>query len=124
MNCYLGFMKRWLVRIYCVRTEYCDKESWRLLHDNARAHRSTLIADFLTKNGILTINNHSSYSPYLAPFDSYLFGKLHLAMKGKRYTNIEDIQRLTTAILNIITSDEIKMSSNLLLDRAKQCIES
>ena len=58
------------------RPEYREKGSWRLLHDNAPAHRSTLIADFLTKNGILTIN-HSPYSPYLASYDLYLFPKLH-----------------------------------------------
>ena len=57
---------------------------------------------FFTKNGILNIN-HSLYSPYLAACDFYLFGKLQLAMKGKSYADIEDIQRLPTTILNIIS---------------------
>ena len=41
--------------------------------------------------------------------DLYLFGKLHLVMKGKRYAVIEDIQKSTTAILNIISTDGIKI---------------
>ena len=39
---------------------------------------------------IVTIN-HSSYSPDMAPCDFYLFGKLHLAMKGKRYADVDAI---------------------------------
>lgn len=73
-------MRRLQSRIRRVRPEYRERESWRLLHDNAPTHRSTLITDFLTKNGILTIN-HSPYSPDLAPCDFFLFGKLHLLMK-------------------------------------------
>ena len=70
----------------CIVAEYREKESCCLLHDNAPAHRSTLITDFFTKNVILTIN-HSPYSPYLAPYNFHLFGKLYLVMKGKRYVD-------------------------------------
>ena len=73
---YHDVMKRLLAHIRRVRLEYRKKGSWCLLHDNAPAHRSTLITDFFTKNGILTIN-HSPYLPYLAPCDFYSFGKLH-----------------------------------------------
>ena len=82
-----------------------------------------LITDFSTKNSILTVH-HSPYSPNLAPCDFYSFGKLHLVMKGKRYVVIEDIQRSTNAILNIIFTCKIKMSFDSLLDCAKRCIES
>ena len=50
---------------------------------NAPSHRSTLVADYLTKNHILT--------PDMAPCDFYLFGKMHLPMKGKRYADVEAI---------------------------------
>ena len=79
---YLGVMKRLLARILRVWAEYREKRSWRLLHDNATAHRSPIIIDHLTTSRILTIN-HSPYSPDLAPCDFYLFGMLNLAMKGK-----------------------------------------
>ena len=78
---------------------------------------------FLTKNSILTIN-HFLCSLDLTPGNFYLFGKLHLAMKVKRHAGIEDIQRLTTVILNIISPDGLKMSFDSPLDRAKRCTQS
>ena len=52
---------------------------------------------------------------YYVPCDFYLFDKLHLSIKGKRYADIEDIKWSTTAILNIISTDEIRISFNSLL---------
>ena len=78
---YLGVLKRLLHRIRRIQPEYCEGGSWRLLHDNAPSHRSTLVTDFFTRNRISPIK-HSPYSPDMAPCDFYLFGKLHLAMKG------------------------------------------
>lgn len=116
---YLSVLKRLVHRIRRIRPEY----HWRLLHDNAPSHRSTLVTDFLTKNHILTVN-HSPYSPDLAPCDFYLFGKMHLPMKGKRYADVAAIQKDCTDILKAITADELKHSFDMLLDRAKRCIES
>ena len=45
-------------------------------------------------------------------------------MNGKLYGDIEDIQKSTTAILNIISTDGIEMSFNSLLNRANRYIES
>ena len=44
--------------------------------------------------------NRNFYSPDMAPCDFYLFGKLHLAMKRKRYVDVDAIQKASTAILN------------------------
>lgn len=120
---YLGVMKRLLARIRRVRPEYREPGSWRFLHDNAPSHRSNLVTDFLTRNHILTVN-HSPYSPDLAPCDFFLFGKLHLAMKGKRYADVATIQKATTDILKSIHVPELKHSFELLLDRANRCIEA
>ena len=43
-------------------------------------------------------------------------------MKRKRYADIEDTERVTTVILNIISNDEIKIYFNSLLDREMRCI--
>ena len=93
-----------------------------MLHDNAPSHRSKLTTDYLTKNRIVTIN-HSPYSPDMAPCDFYLFGKLHLGMKGKRYADVDAIQKASTAILNAIPKDDLKKSLDNLLDRANCCIQ-
>lgn len=39
---------------------------------------------------ILTIN-YSHYSPNFTPYDFYLFEKMHLQLKGKRYGDVEVI---------------------------------
>ena len=67
--------------------------------------------------------NHSPYSPDMATCDFCLFGKLHLAMKGKRYANVDAIQKASTAILNAVPKDDLKKSCDKLLDRANRCIQ-
>ena len=67
--------------------------------------------------------NNSLYSPDMAPCGFCLFGKLHLAMKGKRYADVDAIQKSSTAILNAIPKDDLKKSFDNLLDRANRCIQ-
>ena len=120
---YLGVLKSLLHRIRRIQPEYREGGSWSLLHGNAPSHRSTLVTDFLTRNRILTIN-HSPYSPDMAPCDFYLFGKLHLSMKGKRFASVEAIQKACTDILKDIPVNDLEHSFEKLLYRAKQCIEA
>ena len=57
-------------------------------------------AHFKTSRDIIkeAKRNRNFYSPDMAPCDFYLFGKLHLAMKGKRYDDVDAIQKASTAI--------------------------
>ena len=64
-------------------------------------------------------NNRNFYSPDMASCDFYLIGKLHLAMKGKRYANVDAIQMASTAILKKV----LKKSFDNLLDGANRCIQ-
>ena len=66
--------------------------------------------------------NRNFYSPEMAPCDFYLFGKLHLAMKGKN-ADVDAIQKASTAILNAIPKDDLKKSFDNLLDRANRYIQ-
>ena len=52
----------------------------------------------------------------MAPCDFYLFAKLRLAMKGKRYVDVDAIQKASTAILNAIPKDDLKKSFDNILD--------
>jgi hypothetical protein len=78
-----------------------EKQHWFLLHDNAPAHRSVLVKDFLAKNNVKTLQ-HTPYSLNLAPADFYLFPQLKSASKGWQFcgaTNIiknvmEELKRL------------------------------
>ena len=59
----------------------------------------------------------------MASYDFYLFGKLHLAKKGKRYADVNAIQKASTAIFYAIPKDDLKTSFDNLLDRANRCFQ-
>ena len=53
-----------------------------MLHlDNALAHRSSVVSDFLEKHGTVTVQQ-PPYSPDLAPGDYFLFPKLKMRLKA------------------------------------------
>jgi transposase len=62
-----------------------------LLHDNAPAHRSLLVWDFLAKNNVTTLE-HPPSCPELAAADFYLFPQLKSALKGQHYRDATDIK--------------------------------
>jgi len=66
--------------------------SWVLHHDNAPAHRSSLVSDFLEKHGTITVPQ-LPYSSDLAPADYFLFPKLKMRLKGRRFQVIEEIKK-------------------------------
>jgi len=54
-----------------------NQQFFSLLHDNAPAHQSVLVKDFVAKNNVIT-QEHLPYSPDLAAADFYLFPRLKL----------------------------------------------
>ncbi|UYV78520.1 hypothetical protein LAZ67_16001878 [Cordylochernes scorpioides] len=66
-------------------------KNWLLHHDNAPAHTSLLVRDFLAKNNTLMMPQ-PPYSPDLAPCDFFLFPKLKRPMKGRRYATLDEIK--------------------------------
>ncbi|UYV68008.1 hypothetical protein LAZ67_5002776 [Cordylochernes scorpioides] len=66
-------------------------KNWLLHHDNAPAHTSLLVRDFLAKNNTLMMPQ-PPYSPDLDPCDFFLFPKLKRPMKGRRYATLDEIK--------------------------------
>jgi histone-lysine N-methyltransferase SETMAR len=80
-----------------VRRKRCEKwrnNSW-FLCDNASAHRSVLVNDFLAKNNVTTLE-HPPYSPDLAPADLYLFHRLKSTLTGRRFCDVTGIMKNAT----------------------------
>jgi transposase len=78
-----------------MRTEGNAPKKWRtnslsLIHDNAPAHQSVFVKDFLAKNNVTTLE-HSKNSPDLVPADFYIFPNLKLALKGRSFYDAVDI---------------------------------
>ncbi|XP_014481722.1 PREDICTED: histone-lysine N-methyltransferase SETMAR-like, partial [Dinoponera quadriceps] len=93
---YVGVLKRLKCRVQCVRPDIA--KDWKLHHDNALAHSSFLVTNYLTKAGVPTIPQ-PPYSPDVVPPDFFLFSHLKGPMKGKHFGTIEGIQASCTAAL-------------------------
>jgi hypothetical protein len=72
-------------------------ELWRdcslILQEKAPAHFSLLVSQFLAGKGISAMF-HPPYSPDLTLADFWLFPKLKTVLKGKRLSEVEDINHL------------------------------
>ena len=84
-------MRQWREVICLKRTELWKNQSWILHQDNASAHTSMFVHEFLAKNKIITML-HPPYTPVLATTDFFLFPKLKTPMKGNRFATNEEIK--------------------------------
>ncbi len=92
---YEGVMRRLIRRIHSVRPTLIESGNWFLLHDNALVHTLLRIRLFLSKNKVVSLD-HPQYSPDLTVADYFLFSKLEITRKGKRFQSIPSIQREVT----------------------------
>jgi histone-lysine N-methyltransferase SETMAR len=119
---YLGVMERLLKRIRLVRPEFHNSKEWFLLHDNALAHTASVVVRFLARKQV-TVLQHPSCSPDLAPADFFLFPKLKSQLKGKRFQDISTIKANMTEQIRSIPKDSFKKSFQSLYVRCKSRID-
>jgi len=65
------------------------------------------VPQFLAKNN-MTVIPHPPYSPDLAPCEFFLFPKLKLRMKGRRFDTTEEIQEESQRVLHTIPKREFQ----------------
>ena len=94
----MEFRKRFLGK----RPALFKSGQWHFHQDNAPVHNSILVTDYLTKMGIKTVP-HPPYSPYLAPYDFWLFPKL----RGCRYEIIEEMKEAVTKVIDTLTPEVV-----------------
>ena len=85
---------------------------WHFHQDNAPAHNSILVTDYLTKMGIKTVP-HPPYSLDLAPCDFWLFRKL----RGCRYETIEEMKESVTKVIDTLTRQDFHGDFQKLLEQ-------
>ena len=73
------------------RPEKWSTISWFLFHDNAPAHHSVVVKDFLAMNNVTTLE-HPPHSPDLDPAHFYMFPRLKSALNGRRFSHATDIK--------------------------------
>ncbi|GFW08618.1 histone-lysine N-methyltransferase SETMAR [Trichonephila clavipes] len=73
------------------------------------------------KKGVVQ-SEHPPYLPNLNPPGFFLFLRLKLALKGKRFDDIPDIQRNVTRLLNSIPKEDFWQSFQDMFSRSQLCI--
>jgi histone-lysine N-methyltransferase SETMAR len=68
---YKKVIKRPIGRVHRVRPEFQESGSWYLLQDNAPAHSSGVVSEFLAKRRIPVLP-HPPYSPDLSPAQFFI----------------------------------------------------
>ena len=98
---YCDVLRRLRENVRCKRPQKWQNQKLIIHHNNPSAHRSFKVSQFLAKNS-MTVVPHPPYSPDLAPCDFFLFPKLKLRMKGRRFDTIEEIQEESQRVLDTI----------------------
>jgi len=88
---YLNVLKRLREAVQRKRPEAWTNNTWMLHHDNAPAHASLFICEFLTKHE-MTVVLQPPYFPDLVPADFLLFLKLKSSLKCRRFQMVEEIE--------------------------------
>ncbi|PNF20723.1 hypothetical protein B7P43_G17374 [Cryptotermes secundus] len=76
----------------------------RLLQNEQKQHR---LEEFLAKNKMAVVP-HPQYLPDLAPCDFFLFPKMKIKLKGRRFDTVEKIQAETQTVLNTLTKKDFQ----------------
>jgi len=87
---YIDILRRLRDAIRRKRPEKWRTNSWFRHHDNAPAHRSVLVQDFLAESNVTT-PDHPPFSPDLATAGFYLFRGMKSTLNGRRFCDDDDI---------------------------------
>jgi hypothetical protein len=120
---YLEVMRRLCNAIRRKRPDLWVENSWILHHDNAPAHTSMLIRNYLAKHST-NMAPQAPYSPDMAPCDFFLFPKLKLPLRGKRFETLEAVKENATKELKAIPISAYEKCFKDWLKRWHMCIAS
>ncbi|UYV78687.1 hypothetical protein LAZ67_16002391, partial [Cordylochernes scorpioides] len=120
---YLQVMRNLREAIRQKRPDLWKNKNRLLHHDNAPAHTSLLVRDFLAKNNTLMMPQ-PPYSPDLAPCGIFLFPKLKRPMKGRRYATLDEIRTASKEELKKIFKNDFLKCFKDWKNRWHKCIIS
>ena len=96
-------------------------QNWVLHHDNAPAHCSLKVSEFLKKHKT-SVLPQPPYSPDLAPCDFFLFDRLKKPLRGKHFATEAEIETNGRAVLNTIQKDEFSRCFQDWKQRWQRCV--
>jgi hypothetical protein len=92
-----------------------------LHHNNAPYHTSVLTQQFLAKYKMAVIP-HPPQSPDLAPCEFFLFSKIKLKLKGRRFDTIQEIQAESQRVLDTVTEKGFQKAFQKWRRRWDRCL--
>jgi [histone H3]-lysine36 N-dimethyltransferase SETMAR len=120
---YVSVLRRLRDAVRRKRPDLWRNDDWQIHHDNAPAHASRLVQNFLAKHRISQVPQ-PPYSPDLAPCDFWLFQKLKTPLKGRRFQSVDEIKKNTTKQLMAISKNEFSECFQKWQERWNKCIQS
>jgi len=118
---YCSVLSRLREDIRRTRPELWCAGNWLLHDDNAPSHRALVTREFLAHNSIITLLQ-PPYSPDLAPCDFFLFPKMKLQLKGRRFDTAEKIQRESQNVLGRLREQDFKHTFQQWQQRWDRCV--
>ena len=120
---YLQILRRLLDTINSKRPEKWSSRDWQIHHDNAPAHSSQLVQNFVAKHEIPHVQQ-PPYSANIAQCDFSSFPEIKIHLKGRRFDDAETIKRNTTQQLQSISKTDFHKCFEQRKSRWNRCIKS
>ena len=118
---YVEVLREFRKRFRWKRPALFKSGQWHFQLDNAPAHNSSLITDYLSKMGINTVPQ-PPYSPDLAPCNFCLFPKLKEKLRGCCYETIGEMKEAVTKVIDMLTQEDFHGAFQKLLEWYNKCI--
>ena len=112
-----------LVDFYQKRRPRTGVRGIKLLHDNAPAHKSATVQEYLKESG-LDVLDHPPYSPDLSPCDFWLFPRLKEMLAGHRFESRCGIGSAVYQCLQHIPKQDYRAAFQRWVDWCKMCGEA
>ncbi|MCU7801502.1 MAG: transposase [gamma proteobacterium symbiont of Lucinoma myriamae] len=92
-----------------------------LLHDNAAAHKSQVVQQFLEEEKVVQLP-HPPYSPDLSPCDFFLFPRLKKMLSGRGYTTKSSLGSAIFQFLQSIPVADYAAAFRQWISRLEKCV--
>ena len=107
-----------LVDFYQKRRPRTGVRGIKLLHDNAPAHKSATVQEYLKESGLVVLD-HPLHSPKLSPCDFWLFPRLKEMLTGHRFESRCGIGSAVYQCLQHIPKEDCRAAFWKWVDRCK-----
>jgi len=111
--------------IRCKRPDKWNKNNWFLHHDNAPAHTSLVVRQFLTSKKHYSDSPHPNpYSPDHAPCDFFLIPKKKLRLKERHFDTTDEIHTETQEVIDTLIFENFHGCTKSWETRSDRCIHA